>query len=183
LIKRATYKWLKLITGILLVACNFASLHAQPKPSLEYQVKAAFLFNFTRFIHWPASAYTSADAPFVIGIAQNDPFGAYLDDLVNGEQVDGHHIIIRRYADGQDVSDCQLLYIGSTDQTKLKALLAQMAHRNILTVSDTDDFIKAGGILRFYKDENKIKMEIKLAAAKAAQLDISAKLLQVAKVK
>lgn len=156
---------------------------AQSKPSLEYQVKAAFLFNFTRFIRWPATAYAAPDAPFVIGIAGNDPFGTYLDDLVSGEQLDGHRITVRRYADGQEVSGCQLLFINMNEPVKEKALLAQIARQNILTVSDADDFIKAGGMLHFYEEENKVKMEIKLAAVKAAQLDISSKLLQVAKIK
>ncbi|MES2276141.1 MAG: YfiR family protein [Bacteroidota bacterium] len=166
----------------LLTAGNFTPAIAQGKPPLEYQVKAAFLFNFTRFVHWPASSFASADAPFVIGIAGNDPFGTYLDDMVADEKVDGHRIIVRRYADGQELSGCHLLFINNNDPAKLSACLSLVVHQNVLTVGDNDNFIKAGGILRFYKDENRIKMEIRLAAAKVAQLEISAKLLQVAKV-
>jgi hypothetical protein len=168
---------------MLWMAGNFTPVKAQSKPPLEYQVKAAFLFNFTRFIHWPPTAYAGSDAPFVIGIIGNDPFGNYLDDLVSDERTDGHRIIIRRYAEGQDLSGCHLLFIGTNDAGKLQACLALTAHQNILTVSDADNFIKLGGILRFYKEDNKVKMEIRLAGAKAAQLDISAKLLQIAKVK
>lgn len=156
---------------------------AQGKPPLEYQVKAAFLFNFTRFIHWPPSAYASADAHFVIGIIGNDPFGPYLDDLVNGEQVDGHRIVVRRYTDDGDLSNCQLLFIGMGDAGKLRSVLLAGAHPGMLTVGDANSFIPSGGMIRFFKDDNHIKIEIRLAAAKAAQLDISAKLLQVSKVK
>lgn len=173
-------------TGCLLLLLMMSGIriaYAQTKPPLEYQVKAAFLFNFTHFIHWPASAYAAPDAPFVIGIAGNDPFGTYLDDLVNGEMTDGHKIIVRRYPDGGDISGCQLVFINMGDLTKLKAVLSQAAHQSILTVSDADDFIKIGGILHFYTDNNRVKMEIRLAGAKAAQLEISAKLLQVAKIK
>lgn len=176
---KATYLWMALTLCLVLKP---PAGFAQGKPTLEYQVKAAFLFNFTRFIRWPATAYTSPAAPFVIGIAGTDPFGNYLDDLVNDEQLDGHRIQVKRYADGQDIDGCQLLFINLNDQAKEKALLAQISHQNILTVSDADDFIKAGGMLHFYKEENKVKMEIKLAAVKAAQLDISSKLLQLAKV-
>lgn len=178
---RTTYGLL--IACILCIGGSFVPVKAQSKPLLEYQVKAAFLFNFTRFIHWPPTAYATGDAPFVIGIMGNDPFGTYLDDLVNEERVDGHRIVVRRYTDGQDLSDCQLLFISTNDAGKLQACLAATVHQNILTVGDADNFIKLGGILRFYKDDNKIKMEIRLAGAKAAQLDISAKLLQVAKLK
>jgi len=165
------------VSGITLPA------RAQDKPSLEYEIKAAFLFNFTRFIHWPASAYTSPDAPFVIGIVGNDPFGSYLDDLVKGEKAEGHPIIIRRFPDGGDMSGCQLLFISAATPAKLKAALALAAEPGVLTVGDTGTFISSGGMVCFFKEDNRVKMEIKLAAAKAAQLEISAKLLQLAKVK
>lgn len=156
---------------------------AQGKPPLEYQVKAAFLFNFTRFIHWPESAYTSPDAPFVIGIVGTDPFGTYLDELVNSEKAEGHPIIIRRYPGGGDMSGCQLIFIGLDTPGKLKAILSLTAHPGMLTVGDAASFISSGGMVRFFKEDNRIKIEIKLAAAKAAQLEVSAKLLQVAKIK
>ena len=177
---KVIYIWLAIT---LCLAPGGLAAFAQGKPPLEYQVKAAFLFNFTRFIHWPSTAYVSPDAPFIIGIAGNDPFGTYLDDLVNGEQTDGHRIIVRRYADGQDLNGCQLLFINLNDQAKEKAILAQASRQNTLTVSDADDFITAGGMLQFYKEDNKIKMEIKLGAVKAAQIDVSSKLLQVAKIR
>lgn len=169
---------------LLLVLCGYITpVRAQSKPPLEYQVKAAFLFNFTRFIHWPASAFASPDAPFVIGIAGNDPFGAYLDNLVKGEQAEGHPIVIRRYPDGGDMEGCQLLFIGTPAPARLKAILSLAAHPGVLTVGDADGFISSGGMVCFFNEDNRIKMEIKLATAKAAQLEISAKLLQVAKVK
>ena len=177
---KVIYIWLALT---LCLAPGASAGFVQGKPSLEYQVKAAFLFNFTRFVRWPAVAYASPDAPFVIGIAGNDPFGTYLDDLVSGEQIDGHRIVVRRYSDIHDLSGCQLLFINLNDQTKERAVLAQASHKNILTVSDADDFIKAGGMLQFYKEDNRVKIEIKLEAVKAAQIDISSKLLQVAKVR
>jgi len=165
------------------VTASTTPARAQGKPPLEYQIKAAFLFNFTRFIHWPASAYASADAPFVIGIVGDNPFGNYLNDLVIGEQADGHSIIIRHYPDGVDISGCQLLFINTSSPAKLKALLSSAVQQNTLTVSDVNNFINLGGMVRFFKEDNRIKMEVKLAAVKAAQLEISAKLLQVAKVK
>ena len=181
---RSLYRLTGLLYGIaltiVLATGQFAS--AQSKPPLEYQVKAAFLFNFTRFIHWPAAAYPSADAPFVIGIIGNDPFGSYLDDIVQGEQVDGHPIVVRRYHDIHDITGCQILFMSINEPARLKEILAQTAHQNILTVSDAPGFINMGGVMRFFKSENRIKIEIKLATAKTMQLQISAKLLNVAKV-
>lgn len=185
MIAKATYRVRMLAAGLLLLSAfwNVQPACAQNKPPLEYQLKAAFLFNFTRFIHWPASAYASSDAPFVIGIVGNDPFGNYLDDLVNGELADGHRIMVRRYPEGADLTDCQLLFISMGDVAKLKAILSTTAHQDILTVGDTDSFTSSGGMIRLFKEDNRIKIEIRLATVKMAQLEVSAKLLQVAKVK
>lgn len=180
--KKYTIIWTACLL-ILAAGGNTTCAQARNKPPLEYQIKAAFLFNFTRFIHWPATSYASPDAPFVIGIVGNDPFGTYLDDLINGEQAEGHPIIIRRYPDGGDLSGCQLLFTNISTPAKLKAILASTAHQNILTVGDADSFIRLGGMICFLKEDNRIKMIIKLTATKTAQLEISAKLLQVAKVK
>jgi hypothetical protein len=172
--------------GCLLLLFGISGInigYGQINPSLEYKVKAAFLFNFTRFVHWPASAYDSPDDPFVIGIVGNDPFGSYLDELVSGELANGHKIIIRRYPNGGEIRGCQLIFMNISDKTKLKLMLTQAIRQNALTVSDEDDFIRLGGILHFYMEDNKVKMEVRLAAAKAAKLEISAKLLQVAKLK
>jgi len=157
-------------------------LAAQNKPPLEYQVKAAFLFNFTRFINWPSSAFKSDDAPFVIGIAGNDPFGSFLDDIVQGESVGGRPIVIQRLNDFKDVSNCRILFINSNEPATIKEILAATAHRSILTVSDADNFIRLGGAVRFFKKENKIKIEINTFAVKDSQLEVSSKLLSVVKV-
>lgn len=168
---------------LLFVWGNAQQVQAQSKPPLEYQLKAAFLFNFTRFIHWPASAYASADSPFVIGIVGNDPFGTYLDDLVNGELADGHRIIVRRYAEGADLTGCQLIFISAGDAARLKVILSAIGQQQVLTVGDADSFTSSGGMVRFFKENNRIKIEIRLNTVKTAQLDVSAKLLQLAKVK
>jgi hypothetical protein len=181
--KKRYKKLFRAFVLVLLVLSNNRMARAQTRPALEYQVKAAFLFNFTRFIHWPPSAYSSPDAPFVIGIVGNDPFGSYIDDLVSGELAEGHKILVRRYTDGSDPKGCHLVFINCSTPAQTKTTILQTGGQNILTVGDQDDFISMGGILRFYKQDNKIKMEIELAAAKAAELDISAKLLQLARVK
>jgi hypothetical protein len=155
---------------------------AQNKTPLEYQVKAAFLFNFTRFINWPPSAFKSSDAPFIIGITGIDPFGSYLDELVEGETVAGHPIVVQRYRAVKDVADCQILFIAVSDSETIKGILSVASRRNILTVSDADNFTNLGGAIRFFKEENKIKIEINKSAVKLSQLDVSAKLLRLARV-
>jgi hypothetical protein len=156
-------------------------LHGQGKSAAEYQVKAVFLYNFTQFIDWPPSTFNSADEPFVIGIIGEDPFGSYLDEVVAGENIGTHPIMVKRYKTIKDIGNCKMLFINTNDGEWAEKILESVSRKNILTVSDKADFIKWGGIVRFYTDENKIRLQINVEKAKAAQLNISSKLLSVAK--
>lgn len=164
------------------IFCNIYNVRAQNKPALEYQVKAAFLFNFTRFVNWPESPFKSGTDPFVIGIIGNDPFGPYIEELVDGESFGDHPIIIERYTDVKEIGNCQILYVNSNDAKMVKEVLAACAHKNILTVSDASRFASLGGVIGFYKEQNKIKVQINVKAAKAAEVEISSKLLKISKI-
>jgi hypothetical protein len=174
----------RLLAGMLAFALlfNIQQSHAQTKPALEFQVKAAFLYNFTRFVSWPSSAFASPTAPFVIGILGNDPFGSYLEDIVDQEKVDEHPIVIQHYNDIKDIGNCQMLFIPSGDDKKIKEALATAAHQNILTVGGADKFVHWGGVIGFIKEDNKLRVQINVAAAKAAGLEISSKLLKISKI-
>lgn len=177
---------LKLNTAIctimLMIGNCLLPLYAQSKPAAEFQVKAAFLYNFTRFIDWPPTAFSSANAPFVIAIIGNDPFGDYLAQVIKSESVNNHRIIIKRYNQLKEVTDCHILFISPPATKKTKEILQLTEHRNILTVSDGDNFTNSGGIVSFYKENNKIRFEINISSAKAAQLEISSKLLTLARI-
>ncbi len=169
--------------ALIILLCLFVTrASAQVKPAPEYQLKAVFLYNFTHFIDWPSTAFESADEPFVIGIIGNDPFGSYLETTVSGEMISTHPIIIKRYQDPAQIEHCQVLFINSRDEGSIKNILATISNRNILTVSDADNFARMGGIIGFYTEKNKIRMQINSNAAKNAQLVISSKLLSVAQV-
>lgn len=163
----------------VLVSARFLS--AQTKPVGEYQVKAAFLYNFTRFVEWTPASFKAADSPFVIGIIGNGPFGIILDDIVKGEKAGGHQIMIRRYQNVKEIKDCHILYINA-ESLKIKQTLSALKGRNILTVSDAANFTRWGGIIRFYTEDNKVRFEINAAAAKTAKLRISSKLLNLARI-
>lgn len=178
------FKGTGLLAGMLAFALffNIQQTRAQNKPALEYQVKAAFIYNFTRFISWPSSAFNSPTAPFVIGIVGNDPFGSYLEDIIAQEKVDGHPIIVQRYRDIKDINNCQILYISVGDNNKIKEIISGVAHKNVLTVGDADKFVNWGGAINFFKDDNKLRVQINKAAAKAAGVEISSKLLKISKI-
>lgn len=157
------------------------SLVAQQKSEPEYNVKAAFLCNFTRFIYWPSTAFVSHDDPFVIGIIGKDPFGPRLDELVKKEKVGERPIVIKRFKDNSDLQASHILYINISEPAQLKDILAKIDPLHTLTVSDISGFTSQGGQVVFYSENNKIKIGINTEATKKSLLEISSKLLSIAK--
>lgn len=167
---------------LLLVGMGGACLFAEIPVSKEYQVKAVYLFNFAQFVKWPSNAFTRPDEPFCIGILGQDPFDAFLDETVHGEKVDGHPLVIRRCNNAEEAKGCQILFISGSESPRMEAVLGGLKGRNILTVGDTEDFIKDGGIVRFITKGNKIHFRISPEAAKRAKLVISSKVLRLAEI-
>ena len=157
-------------------------MQAQTKISREYQIKAAFLFNFAQFVTWPPDAFTNAAAPFRIGILGEDPFGAFLDETVRNEKVNGHPLVVQRYRSAKDIKDCQILFVSRSESRRVKRILADLKDRNILTVGDMEDLVESGGIIRFSTEKNKIHFQVNLEAAKNANLTISSKMLRLAEI-
>jgi hypothetical protein len=139
---------------------------------LEYQVKAAFLFNFLKFVEWPAGA---VETPWVIGILGSDPFGAVLEDTVRGKIVNGRPVQVRHYAKPGDVKDCNILFIGRADFERL----GTPVQPGLLTVGEAPGFLKSGGIINFYLDESHVHFEIRASMAHSTGLHVSAQLLKL----
>lgn len=179
------YLYKKRKAGFFLLVYLCLSIHflnGQVKPTPEYQVKAAYLYNFTRFINWPASSFRTANSPFIIGIIGNDPFGIYIEEIARGEKVDGHPIKVQRYHNLNDVLNCHLLFIRSPATGRSKEIVALTGRKSILTVSDDEGFTQAGGMINFYRENNKIRFEVNIQASKNGDLEFSSKLLGVAKI-
>lgn len=156
---------------------------ASPAVASEYQLKAVFLFNFTKYAEWPATAFSDAQAPFVIGVLGDDPFGASLDEIVQGEKVNGRPLVIHRYNSAKDdLKSCQILFVSQNEAAQLDQIVASLKGRNVLTVGDVDKFTDRGGIICLVMEKNKIRLKINLEAAKAAGLTISSNLLRAAEV-
>jgi len=157
-------------------------LCAQKSTVSEYHVKAAFLFNFTHFVEWPASSFTSANSPMVIGVLEGNPFNSYLEMTIKGEIVNGHPLQIQYFKNIEDVKTCHILFINISETNKVQEILKEINNRNILTVSDSPDFLKQGGMIRFFIRNNKIQLQINPNAAAASNLIISSKLLRLAEI-
>ena len=148
----------------------------------EYQVKAAFLFNFTQFVEWPADALDGTGTPFVIGILGENPFGNYLQEIIAGESVNGHPLIIHQYKNVDEIKLCHILFINPAEIRQVREVITALKGRNILTVSDAANFIQSGGMISLVKSDNKIRIQVNPAKAKEADLTISSKLLGVADI-
>jgi len=148
----------------------------------ESELKATFLFNFTRFVEWPEQALPAAGEPLVIGVLGEDPFGGVLDAIVRDETVRGHPLAIKRMKRTDDITKCQILFIARSEERQLAAIFERLKGHSILTVSDMDRFAYAGGTIGLVMDGGKVRMQINVDRAKQAQLVLSAKLLRPALV-
>lgn len=168
--------------GFLVCALMFSGglvLPVQSAPASEYQVKAAFLFNFAQFVEWPASAFPQSQTPLVIGVLGQDPFGSFLDETVRGERVNNRALTIRRYRRVEEIQTCHVLFISRSETDRLDQILGSLKYRKILTVADIDSAAGSGVMIRFVTQQNKIRLRINSEAARAASLTISSKLLRL----
>ena len=146
----------------------------------EYQVKAAFLFNFSKFFEWPAETLGQAGDPFVIGVLGTDPFGSSLKETIAGEKVMDHPMIVKRFNNAEEVDRCHILYINVPGKTS--EVLNALRGKSILTVSDDNEFTRNGGVIKFFTENEMIHFEINIHAAKEVNLSVSSKLLRIAKI-
>ncbi len=155
---------------------------AQSTASREYQLKAAFLFNFAQFVEWPTNTFTNVEEPFIIGILGEDPFGKALDETVQGETIQKHKLVIVRSRRAEDLAACQILFISKSEKNRVAEILPKLTARKILTVSEVQGFASHGGVINFFLEGNKVRFEINPATAQREGLKISSQLLSLGKI-
>jgi hypothetical protein len=148
----------------------------------EYQIKAVFLFNFTQFVEWPKDAFPEPNAPFVIGIVGQDPFGSYLDETIRGENLKNHPLEVRRFQSLHEVDHCHILFISYDDRVEIERSFKRVMGKPVLTVGDAADFAVLGGMIHIVTDGNKTRFQINLEAARQANVVISSKFLKLADI-
>jgi hypothetical protein len=176
--------WLLRLGALLLALQASPCLPAATNTANEYALKAAFLYKFASFVVWPDS---NASEPLCIGVLGEDPFGPALDEVVKGKSINGRSFEIRRFAPGQMPGKCQVLFISGSekngsDKKKLRAVLDHVQGVAVLTVGDMPGFCENGGMIRFGLEDNRIRMEINPDAAEKAGLQLSSKLLSLARI-
>lgn len=165
---------------LLLLALLSLPAHALATPDKEHRVKAVFLYNFAQFVEWPDSAFTGPKEPLVVGILGDDPFQDFLDDVVKGESVKGHPIVVKRFKRLEDIKECHVLFIGANEAARLDGQVGELKARRILTVGESQDFIDHGGMVCFVNEGGKVRLKINLGAVQGADLNVSSKLLRLA---
>jgi hypothetical protein len=167
---------------ILLLLGAFFITDAQAPAFDEYQVKAAFLYNFAKFVEWPPGTFASPNDPVAICIVGQDPFGSALEDMVQGKKIGDRAFTVRRLRDTQQASNCQILFIGAGESKRTRALLETLKSTGILTVGETDDFTAAGGIIGLKLEGTRVRLQIAPETADRVRLRISSKLLGLAEI-
>lgn len=146
----------------------------------EYQVKALFLLNFTKYVDWPTNAFAGAETPITIGVVGENKIGAELEKIIPGRSANGRPIALKVIDNSSDLAQCQILFIGNSETKRQREILSSLRKAPVLTVGETGQFLDEGGMINFVLKEGKVRLEINLASARKANLQISSKLLSVA---
>jgi hypothetical protein len=170
---------LRLLGVVMLL---LSATRAQSPSASEYQVKAAFLYNFAKFVEWPASSFSGAAAPLRICVYGQDPFGPALRDIANDKSINGRKLEVDQAVDLPHARICHILFIASSEKTAVKQILEGVRGAGVLTVADSKGFVGQGGMINFVLEDDRVKFEVSPAAAERAGLKISSKLLSVAKL-
>jgi YfiR/HmsC-like len=148
----------------------------------EYQIKAAFLFNFAKFVEWPPGSFSDPSTPLQICVLGQDPFGEELRKITDQKTVNGRKLEVKHVIDLPEARNCHILFIGASEKLSRKKILAGLQGASVLTVSDTKGFVGEGGMINFVLENDRVKFEVSPVAAERAGLKISSKLLSVAKL-
>jgi YfiR/HmsC-like len=154
---------------------------AQDSPS-EYQLKAAFVYNFAKFVDWPPKVYSGPQSPFSICILGTDPFGSVIDDTLRGKTVADHPVVVRRDKDATAARHCQIVFVSASERHRLPDVFAGLKGGNALIVGDVDGFAAAGGAIELTLQDSRVRFAINPGAADGAGLKISSQLLALATI-
>jgi len=188
------------VPAILSLGCLLASNgYAESKCAShkEYEVKAAFIYNFLKFVDWPEEKMAHSGKQIILGIIGEDPFGPAAD-IFKDKTVENHNLIIKRFEGLRQLKEmaeknksasekletlktCHLLFICPSERKQVREIIDIVSKSNVLTVGDTDEIIESGGAISFVMEDNKIRFNINLTATEKAGLKIRSQLLRLAK--
>ena len=174
------------IVLFVVLICGFASpvslVWGQLSGTTGYEVKTAFLFNFAKFIDWPASSFATPESPFTICVLGQDPFGKVLDDALQGKKIGNRPFAVRRLKDRAEARHCQMVFVSSSESAHLAEIIESVQGANVLLVGESPGFVASGGTIEFTIEDNHVRFAINTDAADRSGLKFSSKLLALAKI-
>ena len=165
---------------MIAIACGQNLAHAQAIS--EYRVKAAYLYSFARFIEWPSQSFANAAAPLKFCIMNDQAVEYELNQIAGNKRVDGRRVEVLSVQSSDEVEDCHLLFINSSQSKRAQHILDNLRHKTVVTVGDSKGFVEQGGIIDFALQDNRVQFRVNHRAANEAGVQISARLLSVAKM-
>jgi YfiR/HmsC-like len=170
------------VLAALLSLATATPTRGQADPSIEYQVKAAFVFNFAKFVEWPLDTFKSENAPIVFCVFRHDPFGSALDEIIRGKAINNRAVLARRITDLPDLKSCQLVFISSVEYEHLSEVLKSLKGTSALVVGESEGFAERGGGIQFFPEDKKLRFAVNVDAIQRARLTVSSKLLALARI-
>jgi len=168
---------LMMCLGLSFIVVSFAA----PSQFQDYQVKAAFIYNFANFVEWPADAFENERSPIILGIMGKNPVNEILSS-VKLDSIEGREVLTRTFKSHEELEFCHILFVGKSEKANLKKIFAKIKGMSILTVGDSEKFVKSGGIINFVEIDSQIRFEINVDAAVKSKLRISSKLLNLSRI-
>ncbi len=163
----------------LMIAFPLSLTNAEDRVE-RYSVKAAFIFNFAKFVSWPSWVFENDRSPLVKGIIGNDPFGDSYE-IVSGQTIQKRRVIVSHIENISEASKCHIIFISDSERKNLKDIIKSLRGSHVLTVSDLDGFCQENGMINLIDMNERVGFEINISPAKQAGLTISSQLLKLAR--
>jgi hypothetical protein len=179
--RRAAGSTLLCAVALFVAALSFVDFGIAQAPVEEYRVKAAFLFHFVQLVDWPPGALGQEKDPLTVCTVGKDSFQGDLETTLQGKLIGTHPLHVEHLKPSQDIKNCRVVFISGSERGQVPVIIAALKDDAVLSVGESDDFIKEGGMIGFCVDNNKVRFEINVAAADRAKLKISSRLLLLAK--
>ncbi len=182
--RNRTYSLARIAVALAVLTWPFGVL-AQSSPYTLYQLKALYLFNFAKYTEWPKEVFPNESAPFVLGIFGRDPFRSDID-IIKDKTIKGRKLVIKYFHSVEEVTNCHLLFICSSEISNLAQILRALGNAHILTIGEADGFIEQSGMINLVPEQKSpgtqvVGFEINQAAAEKANLKLDTQLLKLAK--
>lgn len=169
-----------IIICVLMFLAPFRAFSTGEQEFNEYEVKAAFLVNFFKFVEWPSRA-RDGSAGYMLCIYGSDPFGQYAKAL-DGSKVRGKVLEVKKVSSTRSLKGCNMLFVSSSERRRINSVLDSVRGADLLTVGDTDGYAQSGIMVNFFIEENKVRFEINMNAIKRAKINVSSQLLKLGRI-